>query len=103
MDLYFRRITPLLVATCLVATSSVGGTAQSAEELRTRAEAGDADAQYNLGVAYAAGEGIPQDDTEAARCWRLAADQGHAVSQYNLGVMYRDGEGVPQNDVMAYM
>ncbi len=71
------------------------------DELRARAEQGDAQAQYNLGVMYATGRGVPQDDAEAVRWWRLAADQGDAEAQYNLGVRYADGRGVPQDDAEA--
>ncbi len=46
---------------------------------------------------YFEGLGVPQDDVEAARWYRLAADQGHATAQFNLGVMYFKGEGVPQD------
>ena len=52
---------------------------------------------------YRNGEGVPQDDAEAARWLRLAADQGHAEAQYNLGGMYAEGLGVPQDRVAAYM
>ena len=31
------------------------------DAVRVRAEAGDADAQYDLGVRYGTGQGIPQD------------------------------------------
>ena len=47
------------------------------------------------------GEGIPQDDAEAVRWYRLAAEQGHASAQYNLGLMYDNGEGIPQDDAEA--
>ena len=47
------------------------------------------------------GQGVPQDDKEAMKWWRLAAEQGIARAQYNLGVMYRKGRGVPQNDETA--
>ena len=60
-------------------------------------------AQYNLGWMYANGEGVPEDDAEAARWLRLAADQGHAGAQNNLGVMYAKGEGVLQDNVTAHM
>ena len=52
---------------------------------------------------YNAGQGVPQDDAEAVRWYRLAADQGHARAQGNLGVMCGTGEGVPQDYVQAYM
>ena len=46
-------------------------------------------------------EGVPEDDVEAVRWYRLAAEQGLALAQYNLGVMYDNGEGVPEDDVEA--
>ena len=61
------------------------------DELRVRAEAGDAEAQAGLGFKYFAGIGVPQDDAEAVRWHRLAADQGHADAQHNLGFMYATG------------
>jgi TPR repeat protein len=47
-----------------------------ADICRLLAEQGDADAQVNLGVSYAKGEGVPQDDAEVARWYRRAAEQG---------------------------
>ena len=61
------------------------------------AERGDAKAQVNLGLMYDNGEGVPQDDAEAVRWYRLAAEQGNADAQVNLGVMYDVGQGVPQD------
>jgi TPR repeat protein len=67
------------------------------------AEQGDADAQYNLGVMYHNGEGVPRDYAEAVKWYRLAAEQGDADAQHNLGVMYHKGYGVPLNYVVAHM
>ena len=69
--------------------------------LRVRAEQGDADAQYHLGVIYVGDQGVPQDDAEAVRWERLAAEQGDARAQSHLGNMYHYGEGVPQDDAEA--
>ncbi len=66
-------------------------------ETRQSAEQGDVAAQYNLGLSYDYGLGVPQDDTRAVLWYRIAADRGHAAARYNLGVMYRNGEGVPQD------
>ena len=52
---------------------------------------------------YADGRGVPQDDAEAVRWYRLAAAQGLALAQCNLGIMYDNGRGVPQDDVSAHM
>jgi uncharacterized protein len=63
------------------------------------AEQGSVDAQFFLGVMYLYGEGVPQDDFQAAEWIGRAAEQGHAPAQYLLGILYRTGEGVPQNFV----
>ena len=70
---------------------------------RKAAVQGDADAQYNLGVMYDTGEGVPENDVEAVNWYRKAAEQGHASAQFNLGVMYANGAGVPENNIYAYV
>ena len=62
---------------------------------------GDAAAQHNLGLMYANGEGVAEDDVEAVRWYHLAADQGVADAQFNLGISYDYGEGVPEDDAEA--
>jgi TPR repeat protein len=47
---------------------------------------------------YSRGDGVPQDDVEAVRWFRLAAEQGLALAQYFLGRSYDNGNGVPEND-----
>ena len=47
--------------------------------------------------------GVPQDDAEAVRWFRLSAEQGFVHGQRELGVMYLNGRGVPQDDVTAHM
>lgn len=64
---------------------------------RPLAAQGNAKAQYNLGLMYDNGQGVPKDYKEAARFYRLAAAQGNADAQYNLGRMYYTGEGLPQD------
>ncbi len=73
------------------------------KELRPLAEQGHPKAQYNLGVMYQLGLGVPQDDQEAAQWCRLAAEQGHAGAQVLLATMYHLGQGVPRDDVLAHM
>jgi TPR repeat protein len=46
---------------------------------------------------------VAQDDTEAAKWFRLAADQGYAKAQNNLGALYARGQGVPRDYIQAYM
>ena len=67
-----RQWTTFFAAAVLVAVTAVVGTAQqeSIEELRARAEVGDALAQYNLGVMSRDGQGVLQDDAEGLITWR---------------------------------
>jgi Sel1 repeat len=67
----------------------------------TRAKAGDAVAQYDLGVLYAQGKGLVQDYASAASWFRAAAAQGNVAAQYNLGVLYAQGLGVTANATEA--
>ena len=66
-------------------------------QLRTKAEADDPVAQFELAWAYEQGEGVEQSYEEAEKWYRKAADQGHANAQYNLGVFYERGRGVVQS------
>ena len=66
------------------------------------AEQGYAPAQYNLGIMYDNGYGVPQDYAEAMKWYRLAAEQGHTDAQYNLGLMYDNGRGVPQDYLYGF-
>ena len=70
---------------------------------RLSAEQGYADAQYNLGVSYRDGLGVPQDyqeDTEdhkeTEKWMRLSAEQKNAEAQCMLGDMYLKGMGVKE-------
>ena len=57
---------------------------EALKQLRLAAEQGDADAQYNLGVMYDNGAGVPENKAEAVKWYRLAAEQGYASAQYAL-------------------
>jgi uncharacterized protein len=67
------------------------------KEWRPLAERGNAEAQYNMGVLFDTGRGVPQDDNESVHWYKRAAAQGYANAQGNLGLMYNKGRGVPQD------
>ena len=71
------------------------------EKTKRLAEQGEVYAQYNLGLMYDEGEGVPENNAEAVRWYRLAAEQGYAPAQSNLGLMYSDGGGVPEHTAEA--
>jgi TPR repeat protein len=53
-----------------------GDYATALREWTPLAEQRDASAQYNLGVMYENGQGVPQDYKTAVKWYRLAAEQG---------------------------
>ena len=86
-----------------LAAARAGDFATALAEWKPLAEQGDAVAQFYLGVMYANGEGVLEDDKEAVKWFKLAAEQGYAKAQYNLGLIYDNGEGVIQDNVYAHM
>jgi hypothetical protein len=71
------------------------------QEFKVGADAGQAEAQFDLGVMYAQGFGVQRDLSVAATWYRKAADQGNAEAQFALGQMYAHGWGVPRDTADA--
>jgi len=69
--------------------------------LKPAAEAGDSDAQANLGYLYARGQGVAKNQQEAMRLFLLSANQGNAVGMNALAFGYRHGTGVEANLTQA--
>ncbi len=53
--------------------------------------------QFDLGVCYVKGDGVPRDYAQAAKLFRLSAEQGNDNAQKNLGILYCLGYGVQKN------
>ena len=70
-------------------------------ELQKKADAGDADAQFKLGLIYGKGDGVPKDAAKAAEWMQKAAAQGNADAQNTLGLIYVIGEGVQKDAAKA--
>ena len=64
-----------------------GDFATAINEWRGPADAGDADAQFNLAQAYKLGRGVPQDLVQAEKWYKSAADQGHLQANDNYGLI----------------
>ena len=94
------KLIPILLALGMLAVS---GWAEDEKpepyspELVKKAEAGDAKAQYNLGVCYYQGNGVTQDFKEAVMWWTKSAEQGNGSANFRIGVCYYFGEGVTQD------
>lgn len=53
-----------------------------------KAMIGNADAQTELGMAYATGNGVDKNMVEARQWWEKAAASGNTSAQYALGLLY---------------
>jgi hypothetical protein len=65
--------------------------------LEKAAEAGNPQAQFNLGARYKTGLGVKKDLKKAAKLYQQAADQDFATAQVALGALYETGQGVQKN------
>src|SRR5438045_556904 len=74
----------------------------SVKWFRKAAEKGTSWGQYNLGLSYARGKGVPQDYSEATKWFLQAAAQADAMSEYSLGQIYEKGLGIAADEVEAY-
>jgi|SRR3984885_6744814 len=72
------------------------------EQLRQFADKGEPTAEYALGVRYASGIGVKQDDKEAAAWFIKAAENGNVKAQATMGTRYWGGRGVPASLTQAY-
>ena len=76
---------------------------QMLEQLEGKANAGDAEAMYELGWRSALGMGLPQDDDVGVKWLKAAAEAGHMLAQNNLGARYLSGDGVETNNLEAFV
>jgi TPR repeat protein len=58
-------------------------------------------AEYEQGLAYAFGDGVPQNDRNAFNLFYEAAEKGYVLAQYKVGVAFAYGEGVRQDNKQA--
>ena len=71
--------------------------ARTIATLKTKAEKGNAQAQFLLAKRYLEGEGVPVNLTESFHWFHKAAEQGHTEGECQLGVRYVQGEGTPKD------
>jgi len=72
-------------------------------KLRERAEAGDREAMYLLGVCYARGKGVAVDNAAAVEWFKKATVFGHLKAKLSLGYCYAAGKGVKRDLEVAYI
>jgi hypothetical protein len=71
--------------------------------LQKAGEAGQVEAQTELGERFAAGHGVLQDFSQATSWYRRAAEQGSASAMLGLGEMARSGWSEESGPVEAYV
>lgn len=74
---------------------------QTPQGCEQTANAGDAQAQFELGEYYYTQ--TPKNLDKALDWFQKASLQGQADAQYRLGAMFFHGEGVKANNVQAYI
>lgn len=67
------------------------------EDIESKANSGDAIAQYQLGKSFYLGLNDEQDYEKAISWFNKSAKQGNIDATYNLGLCYLNGQGVEQN------
>lgn len=81
--------------------SAITSQAQNAETPKEQSAADSPQTQFDLGIMYENGKGVPQDYAQAAIWFRKAAEEGDAKAEYRLGGLYANGLGVPQDKAQA--
>ena len=71
-------------------------------EVGVRASRGDGDAELQMGLRYAEGEGVVKNDKEAALWFEKAARHNNAEAQYRYGLALLQGRGVVQDYKAAF-
>ena len=88
------RLSLLILLVTFVAT--VMGQNRYLDNIK-KAEAGDAEAQFETGKAYYLGEGVEKNFAQAVVWYKKSASQGNWKAQNNLGLAYQYGEGVEKD------
>src|SRR6266700_827321 len=100
--LIFTLLLASSVAVVQLAAQQTKADQKPIEEVKAKAEAGDAESEVELGRRYDKGEGVAKDQGEGVKWYRKAAEQNDAEGQLYLGLSYVKGEGVAEDLVEAY-
>ncbi|MFN3078054.1 MAG: SPOR domain-containing protein [Alphaproteobacteria bacterium] len=82
-------------------TTQVREVPQALRRLLPQANAGDTGAQYEIGVLYANGDGVPQDLKQAARWFRLAESRGHVQAKDATAFLEALGIREPPQEIVT--
>jgi TPR repeat protein len=101
MASFYSLSVSLLLATTLLADPGSKNDRLVFTQNKIKADAGDANSQIYIGIAYGMGMGVPQDDVESTKWFLKAALQGNEMAIGLMGNTYETGKGVPIDKVEA--
>lgn len=79
-----------------------GAKAEGLSLIQRAADAGSAEGQHRLALAFATGDAsVPRNPARAVELFEKAAAQGHRRAQLNLGLIFLRGQGVPRDVIQA--
>lgn len=101
-----KRICGLMLSLALAVATTISALAAGdkidLEALTKKAQQGDRQAQYDLGMVYYAGkEEIPRNIKLGAEWFLKSAQQGQAEAQFAIGRCYFHGRGVPKDKALG--
>lgn len=96
-----RPISLVLLCIAFVPSLALGQTPQI-DDLREKAEKGDAEAQLSLGLRYVNGERIEKDFNKGIKWLRKAAEQKNMEAQFSLGLINMFGNGLKKNEKAGF-
>ena len=62
---------------------------------------GHREAQFDLAIMYATGDGVEKNEREAFKWFHKSARNGHTEAKYLMGVSFNQGRGVRQQKELA--
>lgn len=82
-----------------ISAMRAGNFAEAYCVLKPYAEAGDPEAQYNIGWMYLNGYGLMMNDSKALEWWQRSSDQGYTDASFSIAMLYSLGEGKVKKDM----
>ena len=105
-SIFRNRLCGLILSLALAVATAISAHAAGdkfdLEALTKKAQEGDRQAQYDLGMVYYAGKyELPRNVELGAEWFLKSAKQGHTEAEFSIGRCYFDGRGVPRNRVVG--
>jgi Sel1 repeat-containing protein len=80
-----------LIVCCAIAVAPVSAQNKNLDDIRHKAEAGDANAQFHLAQTYMEGKDVAKDPAQGLAWLQKSADQGYVGAEFALAYMYLNG------------